>query len=255
MLDCAREDPDDEEDALAARLPALFRPSSPWASISIHGDLSSCISARAFWKFSLPHTPPRTGRQAKAGSQHFHKECEVVLAVWRNQHTGTFCASDSGSEGEPRISGDKSQCTDRYSIASGRSRAPFASTNLLLAISTRSSPGLSSHGESTWTVPEKVHAVPLTRKPLRFPWLSRNLFVFLGSLFSLVSYLRFMQRNAALDLSSFPTPTQLLLSVFSTVIGLPILPVQSLVSAVSTIPCRVLPQNCKKILYDRQEQE
>ena len=58
----------------------------------------------------------------------------------------------------------------------------------LLAISTRSSPGLSFHGGSTRTVPETVHAVPHTRKPLSFPWLSslRNLFVFLGSLFSLV---------------------------------------------------------------------
>ena len=36
VLDRAREDPDDEEDALAARQPALFRPSSPWTSISIH---------------------------------------------------------------------------------------------------------------------------------------------------------------------------------------------------------------------------
>ena len=36
VLDRAREDPDDDEDALAARRPALFRPSSPWTSISIH---------------------------------------------------------------------------------------------------------------------------------------------------------------------------------------------------------------------------
>ena len=34
--DREREDFDDEEDALAARRPALFRPSSPWTSISIH---------------------------------------------------------------------------------------------------------------------------------------------------------------------------------------------------------------------------
>ena len=106
-----------------------------------------------------------TRRQAKSGSQRSHKEFQVVLAVCRNPRTGTSCAS----EGEPRISGDKSQWTDRYSIASGRSQAPSASTNLLLAISMRSSPGLSSHGESTRTVPEKVHAVPLTRKPLSFP--------------------------------------------------------------------------------------
>ena len=174
VLDRAREDPDDEEGALAARAarrPALFRPSSPWTSISIHGDLSSRISARAFWKSRLPHKPPRTGRQAKSGSQRSHKDFQVVLAVWRNPRTGTFCAS----EGEPRISSDISQWTDRYSIASGRSRAPSASLNLLLAISTRSLPRLSSHGGSTRTVPEKVHAVPLTQKPLSFPWLSRNL--------------------------------------------------------------------------------
>ena len=165
VSDCAREDPDDEEDALAARRPALFRRSSPWASISNHVDLSTCISARAFWKSLLPHKPPRTGRQAKSGSQRSHKEFQVGLAVCRNPRTGTSCAS----QGEPRISGDKSQWTDRYSIASGRSRAPSASTNLLLAISTRSSPGLSSHGESTRTVPEKVHALPHTRKKLSFP--------------------------------------------------------------------------------------
>ena len=54
---------------------------------------------------------------------------------------------------------------------------------------------------------------------------------------------------------SFPTPTQLLLSIFSTVLGSPILPVHSLESAVSTIPCRVRPPNCKKFPYDGQEQE
>ena len=183
VLDRAREDPDDEEDALAARRPAFFRRSSPWASISNHVDLSTCISARAFWKSRLPDKPPRTGRQAKSGSQRSHKDFQVVLAVWRNPRRGTFCAS----EGEPRISSDISQWTDRYSIASGRSRAPSASLNLLLAISTRSLPRLSSHGGSTRTVPEKVHAVPLTRKPLSFPWLSRNLSVFLGSVFSCVS--------------------------------------------------------------------
>ena len=54
---------------------------------------------------------------------------------------------------------------------------------------------------------------------------------------------------------SFPTPTQLLLSIFSTVVGSQILPVHSLVSAVSTIPCQVRPPNCKKFPYDGQEQE
>ena len=36
VLDRAREDPDDEADALAARRPALLHPTSPWTSISIH---------------------------------------------------------------------------------------------------------------------------------------------------------------------------------------------------------------------------
>ena len=54
-----------------------------------------------------------------------------------------------------------------------------------LAVSTRSS--LSSHCWSTQTVPEKVHAVPLTQKQLSTPWLSRNLSVSLGSVFSGVS--------------------------------------------------------------------
>ena len=57
--------------------------------------------------------------------------------------------------------------------------------NLPLAISTRFS--LASQGGFTQTVPEKVHALPLNRKPLSFPWIRRNLLVFLGSIFSLVS--------------------------------------------------------------------
>ena len=36
VLDRERVDFDDEKDALAARRPVLFRPSSPWTSISIH---------------------------------------------------------------------------------------------------------------------------------------------------------------------------------------------------------------------------
>ena len=36
VLDRALEDPDNEEDALVAWLPALFRLSSPWVSISIY---------------------------------------------------------------------------------------------------------------------------------------------------------------------------------------------------------------------------
>ena len=37
-LDRVREDPEDEADALAARRPVLFRPSSPRTSISIHRE-------------------------------------------------------------------------------------------------------------------------------------------------------------------------------------------------------------------------
>ena len=57
---------------------------------------------------------------------------------------------------------------------------------------------------------------------------------------------------------SFPTPTQLLLSIFSTVAGSLILPVQCvhrLELAVSTIQCRLLPPNCEKFLCKGQEQE
>ena len=41
----------------AARRPVMFHPSSPWASILIHGDLSSRISARAFCNLDC-HTSP-----------------------------------------------------------------------------------------------------------------------------------------------------------------------------------------------------
>ena len=44
----------------------------------------------------------------------------------------------------------------------------------------------------------------------------------------------------------FPIPTQLHLSIFSTVVCLPIFPVHSLESAVSTIPYQVLLPNCKR---------
>ena len=56
---------------------------------------------------------------------------------------------------------------------------------------------------------------------------------------------------------SFPTPTQLLLSIFSTVVGSQALPVHSLVSAVSTIPCLVQPPNSKLETFPcyGQEQE
>ena len=52
-------------------------------------------------------------------------------------------------------------------------------------------PTLASHCVSTKMpfkmVPEKVHALPFNRKPLSFPWLRKNLLVFLGSVFSWVS--------------------------------------------------------------------
>ena len=52
---------------------------------------------------------------------------------------------------------------------------------------------------------------------------------------------------------------ELLLSIFSTVVGSPILPVHSLELAVllafPTMPCRVLPPNCKVFQCGGQEQE
>ena len=106
---------------------------------------------------AMPHKPlPRTGRQAKSGSQRSHKEFQFVLIVWSNPFTGTFCAS----EGEPRISSDISQRTDRYHV--------------FYRIGTW----------STQTALEKVHAFPHTRKLLSFPWLRRNLSVSLESVFT-----------------------------------------------------------------------
>ena len=156
-----------------------------------------------------------------------------MLAIWRNPRTGTFCAS----EGEPKISCDISQWTDRNLIPSGRSRSPSASMNLPLAISTRSL--LASHGGYTRTVPEKVHAVPHTRKQLSFPWL-REICRYSWDQFTL-EYQVCTFYATEFRPGSFPTPTQLLLSIFSTVVCSPILPVHSLESAVSTIPCRVQP--------------
>ena len=56
---------------------------------------------------------------------------------------------------------------------------------------------------------------------------------------------------------SFPFPTKLHLYIFSTVVGLPFLPVCSLVWAVSTvtIPCWFWQQNGKTFSYGGQEQE
>ena len=73
--------------------------------------------------------------------------------------TGTFVASP---EPELRTSGDIPQWTDRYWISDGLSRAPCASMNFTLVISTRSHD--SSPARSTQMVQEKVHYVPFTRK-------------------------------------------------------------------------------------------
>ena len=62
-----------------------------------------------------------------------------------------------------------------------------ASINLPFAISTTDRSSLASHSVCTKMVPEKVHALPFNRKPLSFPWLRKNLLVFLGSVFSWVS--------------------------------------------------------------------
>ena len=140
LLDRAREDPDDEADALAARRLALLRPISPWTSNvehqSIEGRLhydvchsvSQPLTAGAFSDPLLPHKPPCTGRQrrqAKSGSQRVRvsREFQFVLGVWRNPRTGSCCASD----GKQRTSCDISQWTDRYSFPLGRSLSPSAS--------------------------------------------------------------------------------------------------------------------------------
>ena len=54
---------------------------------------------------------------------------------------------------------------------------------------------------------------------------------------------------------SFPTQTQLHLSLFSSAFGLPIRSVRSLESAISTIPCRIQPPDGKIFPYDGHEQE
>ena len=67
---------------------------------------------------------------------------------------------------------------------------------------------------------------------------SNDLLVFLGSIFSWVSSM-YIVCNTKLNPGSFPIPMKLHLSIFSTVVGLPILPVPSLKLAVSRILCRV----------------
>ena len=106
--------------------------------------------------------------------------------------TGTFLASEGDSE--PRTSGDISQCTDRYLIASGRLRAPSASMTLNLAISTRSS--LSSHLD-----PPRVHTDGARKGPRlsaylnasEFPMAQKKPFGVPGIIFLLgVKYVHFM---------------------------------------------------------------
>ena len=86
------------------------------ASVKISVSLAAdYISARAFSKSSLPHKPLRISRQAKSESQRSREEFQFHLAVWRNLRTGTFA-----SKGEPRISGDISQCSGLTGIRSHR---------------------------------------------------------------------------------------------------------------------------------------
>ena len=133
---------------------------------SVH-DFASCYFYQVF--AVLPrrfHTDgggksSRFSTFSKASEQ--SQESNVSTRNSRNPRTGTFLASN----GEPKASGDTSQWTCRFSIASDYSWAPSASTILPLAISTRSS--LSSRGDFTQMVAEKVHAFPLSRKLLRFP--------------------------------------------------------------------------------------
>ena len=124
-----------------------------------------------------------------------------------------------------------------------------------------------SHGGSTRTVLEKVYAFPFARKLL---FVSRNLFVFIGSVFSWVSictfhgpvcqYGHFMERNSALhrfplQLSSHSRANSAANIHFCTVIRSSISPEHSPKSAVATIPCRARPLNCKNFPYDRQEHD
>ena len=100
-----------------------------------------------------PHLTPLEVR--KPAFPHGIKD---VVAVWRKQRTGTFATCKP----ELRTSGDISQWTDRYWIVVGRSQSPRDAKNFTIAISTRSQD--SSEHVSTLMVPEKVHAVPFTRK-------------------------------------------------------------------------------------------
>ena len=201
-----------------------------------------CVSRPGF--FRTPHCstiPPRTGCHANVSPRN-------SSLCWQ---FGEFRAQEPFLPPSQWISDNILQWKDRYSIPLGSIQAPSACMNLTLNISTTSS--LSSHGRSTRTVQEKVHSFPLARKPLSFPWFRRNLLVFLGSVFSCVSNM-FISLKCIL-LWTFSHPTQLHLSLFSTVVGSPVLPVHSLELAISTIPCRDLQPNCKNIPCCGLEQE
>ena len=60
----AHEDPDDKADALPARLPALFRPRSPWTSISIQYDMCQTVSRPGLFR-----TPHPTALDAKRSQE------------------------------------------------------------------------------------------------------------------------------------------------------------------------------------------
>ena len=118
---------------------------------------------------------------------------------------------------------------------------------------TRSS--LLSHAGSTQTVPGKVHAIPFTRKALSFPRFRRTC-LRSSHQFSLECQICTFDETEFHPVS-FPTSNHLEITIFSTVVGLPIWPVLFLESAVSTISksCRVWPPYCKMFLCGGQGQE
>ena len=159
-------------------------PSPPWTSISNCKDseqaLSWCVSC------CIAAQVPSTGPQSNSASQRCHNEFQIVLAVWRNQHTGNFLASKDELRASCNILLWYLQCTDRYSISWSSLRAPCTSMNLSLVMSTR-------------VQTDSFLSVPLIR---------RYLFVFLKWAFSWVSnlyYVHFMERNSALYLSPPPS--------------------------------------------------
>ena len=126
----------------------------------LHHDKCHAVSQPLL--FRIPHCSTSSPAQDATGSQEASVPTWNSRMLWRflrKQRTGTFVTSP---EPELRTSCDISQWTDRYWIADGRSRAPCASMNFNLVISTRSHD--SSPARSTQMVPEKVHDVPFTRK-------------------------------------------------------------------------------------------